>query len=171
MIEGYEGFGKSILADRFTTSAMASKSKTDLERGWAQAFANLTISSAAGIMSEISITQELNVVTMVPKAAILTLWAATVIYGVFALGLAVTATRNVYARPDVREVQARMGFMGLVAHILEVRHGRMPARSTDDLFRKVVQKDDYTNRVRVVKTSTGGWAWETPPPARAKSFG
>jgi hypothetical protein len=170
MIEGFGGFGKDILTNQFTVSATASKSKTDLEHSWAQAFSGLTIASSAGVMSDIPIKQELTIITIVPKAAILTLWAATILYGVFALGLAVTAVRNVSDRPEVGDVQARMSFMGLVAHLLEARHGRVSARSTDDFFRKVVQKDDYTNRVRVVKTSTGGWVWETPPPARLRSF-
>jgi hypothetical protein len=172
MIEGFAGFGKDILADQFTISAMAAKTKADLEHSWAQAFANLAIASASGIMSGVPVKQGLATITVMPKAAILTLWAATLLYGVFALSLTVTAARNVCVQPGVRDVQARMSFMGLVAHVLEARRGRMSARSTDDLFRDVVQKDDYTNRVRVVKTSTGGWAWETPPPAAPRtSFG
>jgi hypothetical protein len=161
LVEGYAGFGSDILANDFSSSALVAKTAKQLAHAWAQSFSDITIASAAGILHPISIKQETHIITAVPKAPFLMLWAASLIYTVFALGLAFTAVRNVLARPGVRDVQARMSIMAITSQAVELDKYALSARSTNNLFRTAEKSDDYSNRVSIHRTLNGGWSWET----------
>ncbi|KAF2434873.1 hypothetical protein EJ08DRAFT_693362 [Tothia fuscella] len=162
-LDGFEGFGAEILASQFTSSALSSASKSELEHHWAQALAKLTIASASGIMDSVPIKIQFHILTAMPKTPFWLLFSATFIYAVFTLGLTVTATRNVLAKAEVRDVQARMGFEGLVVLLLDPKFGRGAASSMGDLFRRSEAGQGYSDRVTIVKTGTGGWSWSAPP--------
>jgi hypothetical protein len=161
MVEGYAGFGSDILADEFRTTAISSKTTEKLAHAWAQAFSEVTIASAAGIMTPSPIRGNTPIITAVPKAPLLLLCAATLLYALFALGLAIAAVRNVLARPGVREVQARLSIMGLTSQALEPLNYAISANSTEELFHKSEKSDDYSNRVAIYRTPIGGWCWGT----------
>jgi hypothetical protein len=161
MIEGYAGFGSDILATKFSSSAVVATTSEQLTHAWAESFSATTVASAAGIMRSIPIKHDTPAISAVLKAPFLILWAAILLYIVFALGLAFAAVRNVLARPGVREVQARMSIMGIASQALEPNKYAGAAKSTNDLFHTTKKSDDYSNRVTISRTPVGGWSWET----------
>jgi hypothetical protein len=161
MVEGYAGFGNDVLVDEFTSSAIAAKSLDQLAHSWAHSFSNIAIASSVGVMIPVPLKEHTPTITAVLKAPLLMLWGSTLLYAVFALGLAAAAVRNVLVRPEVRDVQARMSIMGITSQALEPDKYAASARSTDDLFQTTNRKNDYSNRVTVYRTAPGGWSWET----------
>jgi hypothetical protein len=161
MIEGYAGFGGDILADQFRVTAVEAKTTEKLAHAWAQTFTEVAIASAAGIMAPSPIRENVPITTAVLKAPILALGAATIMYAVFALGLAFAAVRNVLVRPRVREVQARMSIMGITSQALQPLKYAISVKSTEELFHMSKENDDYSNRVTIHRTAVGGWSWET----------
>jgi hypothetical protein len=162
MIEGYAGFGNDILQTQFNTIAVESTTTKELAHRWAQSFASLAIASSVGIMSPAPVRENTPIITAVPKAPILILWAASLLYSVFALGLTFAAIRNVLARPGVRNVQARMGITGLVACALEPERQAMSVGNLEEMLGERGKSGsgfDHLGRVLVYETPIGGWSW------------
>jgi hypothetical protein len=154
MIDSYDGFDLGDLATEFSARAVQSNTTEKLSHGWAESFAKLAISSSAGIMKQVPVTQNIPTITAVRQAPFVLLGIATFVYGVLALALVVNAIRVVVGTPGVRDVQARMGVSGLVATALEPEKGLAGAASLEELL-----SDD--TRVGIYKTAAGGYKWAT----------
>lgn len=153
MIEGYDGFDLEDLTVEFNARALQSATTEELAYNWAESFAKLAISSSAGIMEQVPVTQNFSTITAVPRASFILLGFTVFLYGLLGLGLMLAAIRVVIARPEVRDVQARMGTSGLVSFALE------PWKSTQGVSSmKELLSDD--SRVGIYKTASGGYKWE-----------
>lgn len=104
-------------------------------------------------MERIPVTQEFSTITAVPRSWFILLGFSVFAYGLYGLAIMLAAIRVVTSRPEVREVQARMGISGLVSAALEPKKSGEGASSVDELL-----SDD--SRVGIYKTASGGYKWE-----------
>lgn len=153
MNDGYDGFDLNDLTTEFNARALQSDGTKNLAHNWAESFAKLAISSSAGIMKQIPVTQNLPTITVVRQGPFILLGIAAFLYGVLALAVMLAAIRVVVVTPGVRDVQARMGISGLVSAALE-HEKSVAADSLEELL-----SDDIS--VGICKTACGGYKWES----------
>ncbi|TID19505.1 hypothetical protein E6O75_ATG06843 [Venturia nashicola] len=153
MIAGYKGFDLEDLGTEFNARALQSSTTEQLAHNWAESFAKLAISSSVGIMEHIPVTQQFSTITAVPRSWFIVLALLLFLYGISGLALMLAAIRVVTSRPEVRQVQARMGISGLVSAALEPKRSDEGASSVEELL-----SDD--SRVGIFKTASGSYKWE-----------
>ncbi|QDS70287.1 hypothetical protein FKW77_007931 [Venturia effusa] len=153
MIEGYNGFDVEDLATEFNARALQSHTTAQLAHNWAESFAKLAIASSAGIMDHIPVTQEFAHLIAIPRPFLFALGIWVFLYGLLGVALMLAAVRCVIARPEVREVQARMSISALVSAALEPWKSAQGVGKVEDML-----GDD--GRVGIYQTATGGYRWE-----------
>ncbi|KAE9963877.1 hypothetical protein BLS_008840 [Venturia inaequalis] len=153
LIAGYEGFDLKDLVTEFNARALQSNTTEQLAHNWAESFAKLAISSSAGIMEQVPVTQQFSTITAVPRSWFMVLGFSVFLYGLLGLAIMLAAIRAVTSRPEVREVQAQMGIFGLVSAALEPRRSGEGASSVEELL-------GNDSRVGIYKTASGGYKWE-----------
>ncbi len=163
LVEGYAGFGSTLLESGMHDAAHSSRSSQQLADAFGLVFSKTAIASAAGSLVPAHKAPNgltASTVTRVPRAPFLLLVIANIIYAATGLILGITAFLLCGLNEDVQNVQARLNIFGLVARAFEPGQQRKPATHIRDLFSK---SDNPTQqkRVRIVHTEEGGWSWET----------
>ncbi|KAF2404309.1 hypothetical protein EJ06DRAFT_526391 [Trichodelitschia bisporula] len=162
MVPNYPGFGRDILANMIhdeSAKGGAVLSVDGLADTWAPLFSKVALSSAVGIVKEAPTDtgpKPLHIVSAIPKAALLLLWALDFLYVLISLALGFAAARNCLSNAGTRDVQARMGTTGALARGFGGNLG-MPVARVEDLL-------PTGEKVGVARTPEGGWGYESVPP-------
>lgn len=155
--QAYTQVANAILTQAFSTGAWIGNSAQDIADYFASQY-SLSALSLGGSATTPSLATEAQLrtqmlVARVPLAPLGALVASNLLLVV--LGLALTVWALGTARGDVREVQARLGVVGLVGSYFEGETAQRPVRHAEDIFG---EKSGLTERkVGIFKTPLGGW--------------
>ncbi|KAJ8132775.1 hypothetical protein O1611_g854 [Lasiodiplodia mahajangana] len=159
--QSYTHVADAFLTQSFSTGAWLGNSSQDIADSFANEYSLAALSLGGSAMTP-SLANEAQsrteiLVARVPLAPLYALVASNLL--LFIMGLVLTIWAIGTARDDVREVQARLGVVGLVGSYFEGEAAQHPVRDIEDIFGE--KSGSGERKVGIFKTPLGGWILRT----------
>ncbi|KAL8701342.1 MAG: hypothetical protein Q9201_004962, partial [Fulgogasparrea decipioides] len=152
------GAGRAQLQQGLQTSIAAANKSEDIASGWASTYDQTILSQGMGILlgrPPLSATQDSRIqVTRIPRAPLVTLIVLDLFYAAIGTYLMVAALIAVRKGRSVRDAQARLSTLAVVAESFESPAWGDDARNVDMLFAE--RRGESTRRIALVRQAGGG---------------
>jgi hypothetical protein len=162
----FTGFGNAYLQEAASLAGL-STSSNDVANQMALSFSKAIIAGGAQVVQPTAaiVAQKRSsiIVARVPKAPLFTVIILDLLFVVIGIAFSVLAlaTSSGYQNVDVREVQARLGVVGLVADRFDRRSAKGGISDLKNGFGEFREGIVDSDRVVLDRTADGGWEFAT----------